>query len=733
MIGPNGVDNSEEFITILTVDDDESFQKSLAFTLRGIKILGMSIRHLQAYNYAEAAAVLSQNPGIEIAFFDVIMDTDDAGLRLVKTTREVLGLHTLRIVLLTGQPGIAPMQSLMTTFDINDYWTKTDLSSDRLRSVLISNHRAYLQVQEISRAKQGLQLIVASSDAIFASANYKDFSVRVLTEISKMLGDKCQDIVVVRSREGKLSDLVLVSGTGEYAKFLEQNLSALQDEALVDALQSCMREGRSEYYSNYACLFFADEVSRVDHAAYLRVSRRLDSTEEELLRVFASNISSGLRNVSLVSRLDHLAYEDELLQIPNKNTLLRILDQCMNRQGSDRFKLILLDINGFSGINTSLGSAFGDSLLKFVARILKSLFEHDARITVARIKDDLFGILGPKTDVALEKIREAMDLRQENEILIPHLNISTLSFPLEYAHMNALETLGCAQRELKALKRKGLEQHGVYNPQSDEITIHRFTLLQLLQEALKKNQISLVFQAQVMAESGKILGFEVLARWTNEAGTSVSPLEFIPLAETSGLIIPLGWQIVRQSCEALQALRSAGHKSLRMSVNFSALQFEEKGFTEKLLALLREYDIPCEAFELEATESAAMNNFEALGNLLDFLKAQGFHLAIDDFGTGFSSLSYLTKLRADRLKIDKSFVDGIPKDPNACSIVKTIINLAENVGMHTIAEGVETKDQLLWLKDNACEEIQGYYFSKPRNFEDFLAWLDQTKGFCRNE
>ena len=719
-----------DYITVLTVDDDTDFQNSLSFTLRSMKILGKRINHIRAFNYAEASNILSGPDEIDIAFFDVVMDSDDAGLRLIKVAREMLGNQELRIILLTGQPGIAPMQSLMTTYDINDYWTKTELTADRLKSILIGNYRTLLQIREISRAKRGLQLIVASSDAIFASSNYREFSARVLTEISHMLGDTCTDIIIVR-KDPSTEQLIIVSATGNFAKHIDQAIETLEYPQLIEAFHTSYKEKKSYTGTGFAILYFPDEISGASHAAFIWMDRELDSTEKELLRVFSVNVASGLQNVSLVSRLDRLAYEDEQLHIPNRNTLLRILDQIINRDGSDRFAFVLSDINGFSGINTTLGSPYGDRLLTFVAGTLRNMFPPN--VTVCRVRDDLFGIIGPKECTTASAIHGEFNSPDRNDDYIPNLSISTITYPLEFARETAMETLTCAYRELKASKKCGISQDIIYNPESDTKTILRFNQLQLLKDAIRKNQIDIALQPQIDIAAKKICGFEALARWRRENGTIISPSEFIPLAEATGLIVPMGWQILTHSCAAIIAIKEAGFSDTRVAVNFSSVQFDQPNLITELENALKKNGVGPESLEIEATESVAMGNFENLRQLLLDIKNMGFHLSIDDFGTGFSSLSYLTSFPAQKLKIDKSFIDHIPGDQSSNAIARTVINLAKNVNMRTIAEGVETREQYEWLADQGCDEIQGYYFARPMPVPDTLEWLKKHPNGVMHE
>jgi EAL domain-containing protein (putative c-di-GMP-specific phosphodiesterase class I) len=252
------------------------------------------------------------------------------------------------------------------------------------------------------------------------------------------------------------------------------------------------------------------------------------------------------------------------------------------------------------------------------------------------------------------------------------------------------------------------------------------TLENALRRALERHQLSLHYQPQISLANGQIVGAEALLRWHHPELGAVSPAEFIPVAETTGLILPIGEWVLRTAVQQLKAWRADGLPAITVAVNLSSVQFRHADLPEMVSAILQDAQVPAHWLELELTEGVAMNDPLGAIAVMNQLHERGVRMSIDDFGTGYSSLSYLKKFQIYKLKIDQSFVRDITDDPDDRAIVGAIISLANSLGMQTIAEGVETEGQLAFLKANACTEVQGYHFSRPLPPKDFLSfWQNQ--------
>ncbi|MFB2643288.1 EAL domain-containing protein [Shewanella bicestrii] len=710
-------------VKILTVDDDINFQRSTAFALSTLTILGAKIELTQAFSYAEACQMVANEDDFAIALVDVVMETEDAGLRLVRGIREVLGNEKIRIILLTGQPGMAPVFNVMRDYDINDYWTKSELSADRLQTILTTNLRSYQQISNIANAKRGLQLIAESSGALYTSRNIKELSSKMLQQLAILLNLPSGGIVCVKA----INDLhefghmhQIIGASGEFESYYGKALQQLEQQHIRIQLELCLSSKHSRIESQYTCLFFPGELAGNDYAVYLATGRLLDATETELIRVFSMNICGGLHSVSLMSQLDKIAFEDPLLKIPNRNVLIRTLDGILKEDIRDKFNLLLIDIDKFSDFNHVFGSEHGNNMLKHVANSLKDQF--DASVLVSRLKDDKFAILGPKHLVSATLIEQLFVAPYQQGTSCITVNISTVTLPLELAEGDAVAAITQLNMALKKAKSLGIRQHVTYQPSKDDVATH-FELLQALQLGITQGDIHIALQPQVSLQTGEVVGVEALARWTLPNGDSVPPLRFIPIAEATGLITKLGKQLFVQSCQAMHALTEAGYPNLRIGVNLSAMQFEQEQIVNQLNADIQAAQIASDQIEIEVTESIAMQNFEVINKQLKALRNMNINVAIDDFGTGFSSLAYLSKLTFDRIKIDKSFIDNVTTDDGAAAIVDSIILLGERFKMNVIAEGVETLEQARWLKHRGCHDAQGYFYAKPMPLKELLIWL----------
>jgi EAL domain-containing protein (putative c-di-GMP-specific phosphodiesterase class I) len=278
---------------------------------------------------------------------------------------------------------------------------------------------------------------------------------------------------------------------------------------------------------------------------------------------------------------------------------------------------------------------------------------------------------------------------------------------------NAETLLKNADIAMYFAKRQGRNLYRFYDVTLNETALRRLTMENQLRKAIERNELTLHYQPQLDLATGRICGVEALVRWTNEALGTVSPLDFIPLAEETGLIIPIGEWVLRVACQQAKTWQAAGFGLARMAVNISVLQFVQPGFPGLVARILEECGLEPAALELEITESLLMKDPEGALQTLRALKDLGVQLAIDDFGTGYSSLSRLKQLPLDRLKIDKAFVREVNTQPNDAAIATAVIAMAESMGLRVIAEGVENEAQLRFLKARHCNEIQGYYLSRP--------------------
>ena len=381
--------------------------------------------------------------------------------------------------------------------------------------------------------------------------------------------------------------------------------------------------------------------------------------------------------------------------------------------------MLFLDLDRFKLINDSLGHNLGDRLLVAIAQRLQACLRPGD--TVSRLGGDEFTIL-------LDAIKDVSDATQIADRIQQHLS---MPFQLKGHEVCTAASIGIAignssyecpedllrdaDTTMYRAKALGKARFEMFDPTLHNQAMARLQLEIDLRRALEQQEIQVYYQPIISLNNGKIAGFEALARWQHPTRGFVSPAEFIPIAEETGLILPLDWWVLRQACRQLRIwnLKFAPTPPLIMSVNLSGKQLALPNLADKIKQILQETGCDARCLKLEITESVLVENAAAATITLQQLKALGIGLSIDDFGTGYSSLSYLHRLPIDTLKIDRSFVNNVDCDPEKIEIIRTVVSLAWNLGMDIVAEGVETKKQMYQLQALKCEYAQGYLFSKP--------------------
>jgi diguanylate cyclase (GGDEF)-like protein/PAS domain S-box-containing protein len=424
------------------------------------------------------------------------------------------------------------------------------------------------------------------------------------------------------------------------------------------------------------------------------------------------------------------AYYDTLTGLPNRRLLTDRLSFMINRskRNGSFLGLLLLDLNRFHAINDSLGYATGDQLLQSMANRLKSCIrEVDA---VFRVGDDDFalileGICQPEDASRVAKRilgTCATPFMLSNHEVYVTLSIGICIYPTDGDSTELL--LKNSQAALLRAKEFGVNHFQHYQPNMNAKMLEEFTLENDLRKALDRNQLIVYYQPQVDLITKKVIGAESLIRWNHPRLGMVSPGQFVHIAESNGLIVPIGEWVLKTACEQAKKWQSLYSNEFRIAVNLSNRQFQQQDLLAKVEKTLKDTGLDPRSLELEITESMGMKNPEATLKTLQRLKSMGVQIAIDDFGTGYSSIYYLKKFPIDTIKIDRSFVDDIVTDPNDAAIVLAMIALAHSLKLTVIAEGVENKEQLAYLLDNGCQKIQGFFYSPPVNahaFEQLLA------------
>jgi len=477
----------------------------------------------------------------------------------------------------------------------------------------------------------------------------------------------------------------------------------------------------------------------MDVSERLRIQARLAQMHAELelqvrertreLRKTVSDLHSEINERRLdQERIHWMAHYDNLTRLPNRMLLAERGQQalCQAHEQQTPLALVFLDLDNFKHVNDSLGHRIGDALLvEFAKRLSAVVRERD---TVARLGGDEFVLLLPRANAqGAARVAAKVQAAASQPLQIGRHELSvalSMGIALYPEHGDNFEALiQAADTAMYRAKAGGRNSFRIFTPEMQAQAVRALQLGNALHRALEREQLQLHYQPQISLTSGKLCGVEALLRWQHPELGAIAPSEFIPVAEDNAQILQIGEWALREALAQLRAWRASGLTELTMAVNLSAVQFREPRLPELIERLLAEYDIPGDRLELELTENVAVSDSHAAIATMEQLHARGVRMAVDDFGTGYSSLSQLKRFQIYRLKIDQSFVRDLHQDCNDRAIVSAIIRMAQALGMHTTAEGVETAEQLDFLRSQGCDEAQGYFFSKPQpsaNLTDFL-------------
>jgi diguanylate cyclase (GGDEF)-like protein len=558
------------------------------------------------------------------------------------------------------------------------------------------------------------------------SPNYECVGVNSAEQALTLLRAERFDLILSDIRMGGLSGLEMVPHVLSIApETMVIMISAGQNiECAVEAL----RVGAFDYITKPFALRHVEAAVRraLDHLALRESKRRYEHDLKELIK-------------QRTAQVDHLSYHDGLTGLPNRTLFEdRVAQAILAAQRNRRMlAVMLLDIDRFQTTNDTLGPVIGDRVLCDVAeRLGGCVREGDS---IARLGSDEFAILLTQ----LESTEDAENLHQKIVAAFRHpfqcgahelyLTASKgISFyPLDGTNTHSL--LKNAGAALCEAKEQGGDGYQAYRAAMNAGSLKRLELENSLRRALDRDEFVVYYQPQADVSTRNITGVEALVRWQHPELGFISPAEFIPLAEETGLMVPLGEWVLRTACAQAKAWQRAGFTNLSVSVNLSLRQFRQTNLTGMVEQVLTETGLAPSCLELELTESSVMKNTERAVATLRRLQALGIRIAIDDFGTGYSSLNYLKNLPIDTLKIDRSFVRDAATNPVDAAIVQAIITLAHSLNLRVKAEGVETQEQLDFLRRLRCDEIQGYLLSRPLPAEalERLLWEERKLSLTK--
>jgi diguanylate cyclase (GGDEF)-like protein/PAS domain S-box-containing protein len=431
--------------------------------------------------------------------------------------------------------------------------------------------------------------------------------------------------------------------------------------------------------------------------------------------------------------IHYLANYDTLTGLPSRARLNDRMEYALKiaKRSKGSLTLMFLDLDYFKHINDALGHSVGDAVLIELAKRLRSVVREED--TIARFGGDEFVLLLPDTEVrgaalVAQKLLKAIGepYRIDRYSLALSVSIGIAIYPRDGADIETL--FKSADTAMYYAKKEGRRGFRFSTPAMQARSARNLQLVSAMNDALKYDQFEVYFQPQVCVQDGRLVGMEALLRWQHPEFGFISPGEFMPVAEETGLILPIGEKVLRKAVRQAKSRMQDGLGPLTAGVNLSVVQFRNPELPELISRILKEEGLPPELLDLELTESVAMADPESVIAMMQQLHERGVQISIDDFGTGYSSLSYLKKFRLHKLKIDQSFVRDITTDPEDKAIVGAIIQMARGLGLRTIAEGVETIEQMEYLREQGCDEMQGYYCSKPLPAEQFQLFIEECRA-----
>jgi diguanylate cyclase (GGDEF)-like protein/PAS domain S-box-containing protein len=607
-------------------------------------------------------------------------------------------------------------------------------------------HRAYLSNQPINVSdevfwrKDGTAIpveywsnpVVADGVVVGAIATFVDITQRKQAEAQLSLAAK----VFEQSGEG-----IIITDAQCNIVMINQAFTAVTGYSEAEVMgqnprmQSSGRHDRAFYSAMWEAIAtqgrWQGEVwnRRKDGSVYpelISIIRVLDARGEVTHYI---GISSDItQHKAAEARIQRLAHFDPLTGLPNRALLSDRVSHALSAAQRHHTQLVVMfvDLDHFKNVNDTLGHRIGDALLIAVAARLKAAVREVD--TVSRQGGDEFVLILPDTDAdgaahVAGKLLEAVAQPYQIETfeLTVTLSIGIALYPGDGGDFEVLSK--CADAAMYRAKHDGRNTYRFFTMEMQARSAHNLHMENDLRRALARKQLLLHYQPQISLRDGRIVGVEALLRWQHPELGMIAPADFIPLAEESGQILPIGEWALRSAARQMKAWMDAGLAPMVMAVNLSAVQFRHPHLPELVTQILDEEKLAPQHLELELTEGVAMEDAPAAIAVMDRLHGRGIRMSIDDFGTGYSSLSYLKRFKVYKLKIDQSFVRDIGEDPEDRAIVVAIISLAKGLGLKTIAEGVETEAQLAFLREHGCDEVQGYYFSQPKPADAFEAFV----------
>ena len=712
------VDISERLTwKIAVVDDERSIIDVTRLALKDLEIEGRYLQFIEANSAAAGYQLLCDHPDTAVILLDVVMETPDAGLRLVDTIREKMANHMIQIVLRTGQAGYAPEEEVIKRYEINAYKTKSELTRSKLFTTIATAIRSYKHLQMLHESRQGLRAVIDASAQMLSERSVQSFSAGVLRQIDALFGMASHSFFCVSRRpaagpfvfKNARDGFVVVAANAQFSDWYGKTIEDLdQDSAYVEITRRALQHKAHQFTTGISCLYL-HTPSGWEGAVVAGASLSLQAADPELLQVFCLNVGLGLENAKYFTYLNQAAFKDELTGLLNRHGVIEAACQS-TKQFNTAVEAFVIDVDYFHHIVESLGYVTGNLMLKKIAAVLAEFFGE--RAAVCRLHADVFAAVLPSNGLSARDVavRCAKPLTIDGQSIRLGLTVgkSAAFFCHQYEHGELL--LRQAEIALKVAKESKRGAGQLFEQRFEHESRRNMTLLSDLRQALERQELFLVLQPKVdVTRHNQICGFEALLRWSHPEQGLISPMAFIPIVEKSGLNYDLDLYVAERLCQLMLA---APANKPRISFNISANSLHHDGFVDDLIDVFQRHKISFAEVEIEVTENALIQSEQAILALRRLYQA-GFIICLDDFGAGFSSLSYLLRLPLHVIKIDRAFVADLTVNGDSQKILYGMLAIIRSVGKGVVIEGVETAEQVQMLVALGIEVIQGFYFYQP--------------------
>ena len=546
------------------------------------------------------------------------------------------------------------------------------------------------QCEKVTRSEKMYRLICDTSDNAYVYQNLLEGSIRTVSNWSYFFNFELWEAKDLM----EIFDYIEV----DYAITLREIMYLEKTGRKGDSAVFKMRDGVT-WVECSATVIYDDDGKATDKILRFSDITKLKSANDELR---------------------YMAYYDLMTGLYNRNYFVRLLGEFVRRAEVSEKKIAVLFINidDFRQLNDSMGMPVGDEVVQAMGQFLGDFKCDDVVVSHFSGASYCIAVYDPTGHRSVETLSTAIYDRLKWPFYLSNQQEVTISASIGVAHypdsaLSPLELINCAEVVMCKARSTGHNTLKYFDAPILQEFLHNVTMETKLKEAVFNQNFSLHFQPQYLIAGTKLRGFEALIRWRDDDGSMISPMNFIPLAEKNGTIIPIGAWVMDESIRIFAEWRKEYDYPMILSVNVSAIQCAQTDFIDNLIDVIHKYGVRCDEIELEITESVLISEFKEVTEKLRILREHGIRISLDDFGTGYSSLSYLNGLPITTLKIDKSFVESVMTDENTRLITETIISMVKKMGFETIAEGVETKEQFDYLESIGCDGIQGYYLNRP--------------------